>query len=176
MPSFVLPCDSRRLRVRPFAAAPPVCAGLLVATHQAPARPLSPASQLLARPCLVVAYCSCALPHHYASGSNASGVAAAAFFSALPASSTPAVPMAFRVRTLPPCQHVSTSANSTCITWHCLVATLHLAVHALHRLLSTTRHSLALLLSCAFSSVRDGSLLTSRTSSNSQAWILTPTI
>ena len=54
LPSFVLPCGGRRLCVRPVAAAPLVCAGLLVATHRAPACPLSPASQLHAQPRLVV--------------------------------------------------------------------------------------------------------------------------
>jgi hypothetical protein len=58
--------------------------------------------------------------------------------------------------------------------WPCLVAALHLAVHTLHRLLSPTRHRLALL-SRAFSFVRDDSLLTSTThslDSNTTIWTL----
>ena len=53
LPSFVLPCGGCRLCVRPITAAPLVCASILVATHRAPARPLSPASQLHAQPRLV---------------------------------------------------------------------------------------------------------------------------
>ena len=89
-------------------------------------------------------------------------------FSALKASSTPAVPMAFRAHTPPFClvNMLPTPTHSACTTWPCFVATLDLAVYALHRLLSPTCHCLAFLLSCAFSSIRHGSLLTSRTSSN----------
>ena len=42
----------------------PFRGSLLVATHRAPARPLSLASQLHAQARLVVAFCACALPHH----------------------------------------------------------------------------------------------------------------
>ena len=53
------------------------------------------------QPRLDVMFCACApAASPYTPGSNASCVAAVAL-SALPASSTPAVPMAFRVRTLP---------------------------------------------------------------------------
>ena len=118
-----------------------------------------------ASPSIVVASCTYMLPHHTRRDPTPRVLRQQLFLS--PASkldacgphglSRPSTP-------LPPRQHVSTSAHSTCTTWPCPVATLHLAVHALHRLLSPTRHGLALLLSCAFSSVRDGSLLTSRTS------------
>ena len=42
----------------------PFRGSLLLVAHLAPARPLSPASQLHAQARLVVAFCACALPHH----------------------------------------------------------------------------------------------------------------
>jgi hypothetical protein len=113
------------------------------------------------------------------------------FFSAVPVNSTPRFPWCFApAPPLPFVKTVNTRAldlyylalsrhhgtSSLVLSphpfWPCLVAVLRLAVHTLHRLLSPARHCLALL-SCAFSFVRDGSLLTSRTSSNSQAWVPT---
>ena len=179
LPTFVLPCGGRQLRVHPVAAAPLVCASLLVATHRSLTRPLSPASQLHDQPRLVVlcrfAPTRCltmrAGPRHFLCHSYG-------LFSALPASSPPAIDMAFRAPPLPLVNTVNTHAldlyhlalsrrygpSSLVLSphtlWLCLVATLRLAVHTLHYLLSRTCHCLALL-SRAFPFVRDGSLLTS---------------
>ena len=109
LPSFVLLCGSRRRRVRPAMAAPLVCASLLVATHRAPPRPLPPTSQLYARPCLVVS-CRFAPARCLTirAGLERLVCRSSGFFSALPASSTPADTMAFRARARkapPPRQH-----------------------------------------------------------------------
>ena len=73
----------------------------------------------------------CALPHHTCRDPTPAAVA----FSALPASSTPAVPMAFRAGTpLPPRQHVSTSARSAFTIWPCLTITPRLALSCRHAL------------------------------------------
>ena len=177
LPSFVLPCGGRRLRIRPFAAAPLVCASLLVAAHRAFAHPLSPASQLHAQLRLVVVSCACAMPHHVCRDPTPRVLQQRRFIS--PASKLDAGGshgVSLSHTPLPSRQHRQHPRVRLVLPGPCLVATLHATVHSLHRLLSPPSLPRSAVLSCAFSSVRDGSLLTSRTSSNSQAWIQTPTI
>ena len=177
--------------VRPVTAAPLVCASLLVETHRAPAR-LS-RRHLNFTPDLALSCCRLRLraASPCAPGSQRLVCYSYGFFSALPASSMLAVTMAFRART-PSSIRSTPTTRWACTTWPSLAVTAHLPLSCRHTLsgpVSSPRcASLSIsstvcyphpsidcfaLLSHAFSFVRDGSLLTSRTSSNSQAWIPT---
>ena len=141
-------------------------------------------------PCRVVSFCACALPHHtrraltprvlqhWLSLSPASKLDAA-----VPRCFAPAPPLPF-VKTVNTCaldsyslalsRHHGTSSLvlSPHPLWTCLVAMLRLAV-SIPSTVCYPRPAFASPCFPARSFVRDGSLLASRTCSNSQVWILT---
>ena len=163
LPSFVPLRNGHRLRVHPFAAAPPVCASLLVVAHQAHARPLSPASKLRAQPHLQLSWrfvpVRCLTIR---AGLQRLGCCGSGFSQPCKQARRWRFPWPFAPTPPPP----SSTRVNTCAfdLYYLALFRRHLIVHALHCLLSSTRHCLALLLSFAFSSIRHGSLLTSRTS------------
>jgi hypothetical protein len=134
LPPFALRCGGRRLRIRPVTEAPLVCASLLVATHRAPARPLSLASQLHAQPRLIVSFCACALPHHTPWALTPQVLQQWRFLSPASKLDAGAYHGVSRPHPSSPSSTRSTPTRWICTTWPSLAVTAHLALSCRHTL------------------------------------------